>query len=84
MEPDICDGDTALIDRSQTEIIIGKIYAIGIDQEVVVKALDKEPGKLILVSKNPLKRPLEIDMRGDLADQVRILGRVVWWCRKAK
>ena len=81
MAPTLEDGDTVLIDQSQTEVIAGKIYAIGIDDEVVTRIIDKAPGKLILRSVNTAYPPLEVDMRGD---QVRIIGRVVWWCREAR
>ena len=83
MFPVLNDGDTVLIDQGQTEIIAGKIYAVGIDDEVVVRVLDKAPGKLILRSLNRDYPPLDIDMYGGPESQVRIVGRVVWWCREA-
>lgn len=84
MEPEIKSGDTVLIDKSQTEIIAGSVYAVGMDEEVVVKVVDKSPGKLILRSYNKTYSPFELDMRGDLAAGVRIIGRVIWWCREAR
>ncbi|GFK94753.1 HTH-type transcriptional regulator PrtR [Fundidesulfovibrio magnetotacticus] len=84
MEPEIKSGDTLLIDQSQRKIIAGCIYAVGMDEEVVVKVLEKAPGKLILRSYNTLFPAIEIDMRGDLSDGVRIIGRVIWWCREAR
>jgi phage repressor protein C with HTH and peptisase S24 domain len=45
---------------------------------VYLKVVDAVPGKLILKSYNEAYAPLEIDTRGDLADGVRIIGRVVW------
>ena len=83
MAPDIKDGDTVLIDESQQDLIAGAIFAVGLGEEVMVKRLDRAPGKLVLLSINPGYAPLEVDMRGDLSDQVRIVGRVVWWCREA-
>ena len=83
MEPRIEDGDTALIDLSQTEIIPGRIYAVGIDEEVVVTRLDKLPGKIVLISENRrLYPPREVPAGEGAA--VRILGRVIWWCRDAR
>lgn len=84
MDPEIKGGDTVLIDQSQNETIAGGIYAVGMDEEVVVKIVDKSPGKLILRSYNNVYSPLELDMRGDLADNVRIIGRVLWWCREPR
>lgn len=83
MEPEIRNGDTVLIDQSQIEVIPGGIYAVGIDDAIVVKQLDVLPGKIVLKSFNPSYPPAEIDLRGDLGASCRIIGRVVWWCREA-
>lgn len=82
MEPSLLDGDTVLIDESQNEIITGGFFAVGIESEVFVKNLDRIPGKLVLRSQNARYAPIEIDMDGDLASSVRIIGRVVWSCRE--
>jgi phage repressor protein C with HTH and peptisase S24 domain len=83
MSPAIEDGDTVLIDQSQTEIIPGRIYAVGMDEEVLVKFVDKTPGKYVLRSANERYEPTEVDLkREDL--NVRIIGRVIWWCREAR
>ncbi|WP_300158780.1 S24 family peptidase, partial [Solidesulfovibrio sp.] len=82
MEPVLMDSDTVLIDESQDQIISGGLFAVGIEHEVFVKYLDRIPGKLILRSKNPTYSPIEVDMNGDLASSVRIIGRVVWSCRE--
>ena len=84
MAPEIKDGDMVLIDQNQTDVIAGSIFAIGIDDDVVVKYVERIPGKLVLRSKNPEFSPIEVDLRGDLGDSVRIIGRVLWWCREAK
>ena len=81
MEPTLRDEDVVLIDLSQVEILTGKIYAVGIDEEIVVKRLDKKPGKLVLVSDNrQLYPPLEVEMAED--SNVRVLGRVIWMARE--
>jgi len=82
MEPMLLDGDTVLIDESQREIIAGAMFAVGIEQEVFVKSLLRVPGKLVLQSRNGRYAPIEVDMNGDLAGTVRIIGRVVWSCRE--
>ena len=81
MSPEIKDGDTVLIDRSQTDIYIGKIYAVSIGQEVMVRYLDRSPGKIVLRSANNSCNDVAIDNSENLLDPVSILGRVVWWCR---
>ncbi len=82
MEPEIMSGDTVLIDESQREIISGGLFAVGIDSAVLVKYVDALPGKLSFRSRNDRYNPIEVDMAGDLADMVRIIGRVVWSCRE--
>lgn len=83
MEPAILERDVVLIDQSQVDIIPGAIYAIGIDDAVLIKFVDKEPGKLLLRSANKDYRPIEVDLK-DESQNVRIIGRVVWWCREAR
>lgn len=84
MEPEIRDGDMVLVDQSQCEVVIGKIYAVGIEDAVAIKSVDMLPGQLLLRSLNPVYQPVSVDLRGDLADGVRIIGRVIWWCREAR
>lgn len=82
MMPVLEDGDTVLIDESQSDIIPGGMFAVGVDDAVFVKYVDCEPGMLILRSRNERYKPIEVPMVGDLADTVRIIGRVVWSCRE--
>jgi phage repressor protein C with HTH and peptisase S24 domain/DNA-binding transcriptional regulator YiaG len=82
MEPVLLDRDTVLIDESQDAIIAGGVYAVGIEQEVYVKYLDRIPGKLVLRSRNERYAPIEVDMNGQVSESVRIIGRVVWSCRE--
>jgi len=82
MEPVLMDSDSVLIDESQNEIISGGLYAVGIDSSVLVKYVHALPGKLVFRSRNERYDPIEVDMAGDLADMVRIIGRVVWSCRE--
>lgn len=82
MEPELKECDTVLIDESQTDIIAGGLFAVGVEKEVFVKYVDREPGMLILRSRNERYKPIEVPMSGDLAETVRIIGRVVWSCRE--
>jgi len=84
MEPELRNGDTVLVNQGQQEVLAGKVYAVGIEDTVVVKQVERRPGALVLRSTNPAYAPMEIDMRGDLADTVRIVGRVIWWCHEAR
>ena len=53
--------------------------AVGIDDTIMVKRLEKRPGKLVLVSDNRAYETVLID--SDAAN-VRILGRVIWLQRR--
>jgi len=84
MSPEIQDGDTVLVDQSQTDIFIGKIYAVSIGQEITVKYVERAPDKIILHSANRLWDDIDVDIRGDLGESVHIIGRVLWWCRESR
>jgi len=81
MEPTLEDEDVVLVDLSQCDILTGKIYAVRIDDEIVVKRLDKKPGLLVLISDNrQFYDPLEVVMGEQV--NVDILGRVIWMARE--
>ncbi len=83
MSPDICNGDTVLVDVSQREIMVGRIYAVGMGDDVVIKEIHCSPGKLLLISKNPVYGTHEVGLES-IGDTIRIAGRVLWWCRSAR
>lgn len=84
MEPDICHGDMVLIDQGKIRIYGHAIYAVGVNEEIYVKQVETLPGsRMILRSLNERYAPIEVDLRGDMADSVRIIGKVIWWCREA-
>ena len=82
MEPELKDGDTVLIDTSRKEILAGSIYAVGIDDTIMVKRIEKHPGKLVLISDNKDYEPLYL--RQSEMDGVRIIGKVVWISRDVR
>jgi len=82
MEPEMKDGDTILIDESQKDILAGAIYAVGIDDTIMVKRLEKHPNKLVLVSDNIDYSP--IYLKGNEMNSVRIIGKVIWICRELR
>lgn len=84
MEPVIMDGDTILIDQSQTEPLPGRLYAVAVEELVYVKRVETKPGQLILRSENPAYDPIPVPTGEDMSDSVRILGRMIWSCREAK
>ncbi len=83
MEPDIRHGDMVLVDQSKCQIYGHAIYAIGINEEIYIKQVETLPGgTLVLRSRNPEYSPISVDLHGDLADSVRVIGRVIWCCRE--
>ncbi len=80
MEPVIKEGDTVLIDQSQSQIIAGAIYAVGVEDTILVKRLEKHPNRLVLCSDNKDYEP--IYLHRDETDTFRIIGKVIWSCRE--
>lgn len=82
MTPTLNDGDTVLVDQSQKDVWAGKLYAVGIEDTVVVKRLEKLPGKLVLRSDHPNYAPIHLDIQ-EYAN-FRIIGRVIWGSKEFK
>ena len=80
MEPMIKEGDTVLIDQSQKNILAGAIYALGVEDTILIKRLEKHPNKLVLCSDN--KDYESIYLESEEADTLRIIGKVIWSCRE--
>lgn len=84
MQPEIMDGDIVLIDQSKTDIRLGRIFALGIEEAIYLKRIDLLPGKAVLKSVNPEYPPLEVELCGQLAEQLRVIGQVLWVGREYK
>ncbi len=82
MEPELQNGDTILLDESQKEILAGAIYAVGIEDTIMVKRVEKHPSGLVLLSSNPIYGP--IHQKKDDPNRVCIIGKVIWVCRELK
>ena len=82
MEPELKEGDTVLIDESQKSILAGAIYAVGIEDTVMVKRVEKHPNKLVLLSENKHHNP--IYLQNEEMNKVRIIGKVIWMGRELK
>ncbi|HDR1156729.1 TPA: helix-turn-helix transcriptional regulator [Pasteurella multocida] len=76
MEPVIPDGATVGIDRGNTTIKDGKIYAINHGGLLRIKILHKMPNEQVRIrSYNPDSAPEEVvDLK-----EITILGKVFWW-----
>jgi phage repressor protein C with HTH and peptisase S24 domain len=82
MEPELKAGDTVLIDESQKDILAGAFFAVGVDDTIMVKRLEKHPNKLVLISDNNDYAPIYLE--GEEINTVRIIGKVIWVCRSLK
>lgn len=76
MEPELKDGDSVLIDESQKDIIAGAIFAVGVEDTILVKRIEKHPSKLVLRSDNKDYAPIYLE--GADAESVRIIGKIIW------
>lgn len=79
MQPLIMSGDTILVDRRQNEPRDGRIYLVGLGEELLVKRLQKAPRGWLLVSQNP-DFSLTAVQGADL-ELFRVYGRVCWFGR---
>jgi phage repressor protein C with HTH and peptisase S24 domain len=82
MEPEMKSGDTILIDESQKDIIAGAIYAVGVEDTIMVKRLEKHPNKLVLLSDNTDYAPIYLE--GHEIGSIRVIGKVIWICRELR
>ena len=76
MEPEIRHGDTVLIDQGQTAVVAHAVYAVGVEDTVLVKRVEKRPGAIVLLSDNRDYAPIVLS--GDELDALRVIGRVLW------
>lgn len=84
MEPEIMDSDVVLLDQSKRTILPGRIFAVGFEDAIYLKRIDMLPGKVLLKSMNPAYPPVELDIRGQMNDLFRVIGRVLWCGREYK
>ena len=82
MEPDIKDGDMVLVDQANTALTPKAVMAVGYEDAIYIKRLEKHPQGLALLSDNQSYAPLAI--RGDELNSFRVIGRVVWLCRDCR
>lgn len=80
MEPEIKEGDMVLIDQSRSDILSGGIYAVGVEETVMVKRVERLPGTLVLRSDNVDYSPIHLS--GDELNNVRVIGKVLWTSRE--
>lgn len=81
MDPEIKNNDTVLIDQSQTRLMANRIYAVALQDMIYLKKINALPDKIVLESINKDYAPIPIESYE--MDNMRIIGRVIWWCREA-
>lgn len=81
MEPHFCGGDQILVDTRRLSLSQPGAFCLWDGDGYVVKFLEKvtgsEPSKVRVISANPLYSPSE-----RLADEINLIGRVVWFGRR--
>lgn len=82
MEPTFRAGDQLLIDRSINKVRDEAIYALQANGIILIKRVRWRPdGGYTLVCDNPGYENIIIDP--DDTNKMTVLGRVVWWSRRA-
>ncbi|MBT9467199.1 helix-turn-helix transcriptional regulator [Hydrogenophaga sp.] len=76
MEPTIHDGDSLLVDTSQTDVIDGRVYALWYDGGERVKRLFRLPGGGLRIKSDNASFDA-IELGPDYSGHVRVIGRVV-------
>ncbi len=80
MEPTLSSGDLVLVNHSRTVVLPqGGIYAIAIDDEIMIKRIQPlfHEKKLKIISDNSRYETIEVD-----PVQIRINGRAIWYGRE--
>jgi len=80
MQPELRDGDTVLVDESQKNILSGAMYAVGVEDTIMVKRVEKHPNRLALLSDNRDYSPIYLQF--EELNSIRIIGKVIWVCRE--
>lgn len=78
MEPTIYNGDVVMIDTGRIHIYEGEMYALRMDNTVMIKRLSHRPGdKVMIMSDNKEEYPpYETDRKN-----IHVLAQVVWYAR---
>jgi len=76
MDPTINDGDTLMVDTSNTQLSDGSIYVISINDQLVVRRIQSTLDGFTLISDN--KEYDKIEISRHQATDLEVVGKVVW------
>ncbi|MGE4297002.1 MAG: S24 family peptidase [Desulfovibrionaceae bacterium] len=80
MEPTLRRGDTVMVNQSDQAVSIGDITVVRIEDEIAIKRIHKEPGKLIMVSDNTRYDRISVDLHTK-SGGFDVVGKVCWVSR---
>lgn len=82
MAPNILDGDMVLVDQSSAQIMPQTVMAVGVEDAIYIKRLERRSDGILLRSDNPAYSDMEL--YGDELESFRVIGKVVWLCRDCR
>jgi phage repressor protein C with HTH and peptisase S24 domain len=81
MEPTLSDGDTILVDTTDRNFEANAIYVLQLAGSLLVKRIQRKmDGNVVIKSDNKAYEPETV--RGDMIEQLKVVGRVVWYGRR--
>ncbi|GFO67920.1 transcriptional regulator [Geomonas limicola] len=81
MEPTLSDGDIVMVDTSDKQFEANAIYVLQNWGSLLVKRIQRKiDGTVVIKSDNQAYEPETV--RGDLVEQLHVVGRVVWYGRR--
>ena len=83
MEPTLQSGDLIMINTKVKDIQSGHIYLMRLEDELMVKRLERRPGGILLIRSDnkDYYDPMEISLSDEHVD-FEVFGRMVWACRE--
>lgn len=81
MEPTLSDGDNILVDTTDRRFEANAIYVLQLEGSLLVKRIQRKmDGTVVIKSDNKAYEPETV--RGDMVEQLKVVGRVVWYGRR--
>lgn len=81
MAPTLSDGDIILVDTTDRHFETNAIYVLQLEGSLLVKRIQRKIDGTVVIKSDNLAYEPEV-VRGDLLDQLKVVGRVVWYGRR--